>query len=195
MQLLEYDIIVLPSKTLSCASKRRSPQQCAGWVDPPSVPSFQCSRNLCKHLLIPLCAGAFHWLKHLWILPRFHGCLKIKLRTVDHEVIRLMVLAVTMKCWCKRSRARDTSFHVSRLSWLRYWMCCCHWCSSTARNSSSKPRGRQCLRRQDANILVLCLKNSCLAGKRLTRHFHLPVSRRIGAKDLAVQCQQQHGLE
>ena len=81
-------------KLFLALQKDEAHRQCAGWVNPPSVPSFQCSGNLCKQLLSPLCAGAFHWLKHLWILPRFHGCPKIKLRTVDHEVIRLMVLAV-----------------------------------------------------------------------------------------------------
>ena len=55
---------------------------------------FSMLRESVQTVLSPLCARALHWLKHLWILPRFHGCPKIELRTVDHEVIRLMVLAV-----------------------------------------------------------------------------------------------------
>ena len=50
-------------KLFLALQKDEAHRQCAGWVNRPSVPSFQCSRNLCKHLLIPLRAGAFHWLK------------------------------------------------------------------------------------------------------------------------------------
>ena len=77
--------------------KDEAHRQRAGWVNAPPVPSFEYPRDLRKHLVVPLFAGTFHWFKYFWILPCLHGCPKIKLRTVDHEMIRLVVFAVNNK--------------------------------------------------------------------------------------------------